>query len=100
MELNEKEAHCVARLLQGALFGDTLFDGCIFCKFKCSVDNDPAPHLDNIRKKFMDSTQVDLGYTHYKDFVKSDFPYKRFLKHSNDDIKQNIREYFKSFGDI
>ena len=33
MELNEKEAHCVARLLQGALFGKSYLDGCDYCKW-------------------------------------------------------------------
>ncbi|MBQ9487748.1 MAG: hypothetical protein IJU91_08140 [Selenomonadaceae bacterium] len=37
MELTEQEAHCVARLLQGAIFGNegALFNGCAFCKFQC-----------------------------------------------------------------
>ena len=30
MELNEREAHCVARLLQGAIFGNDATDGCFF----------------------------------------------------------------------
>lgn len=54
--LTEKEAHCIARLLQGAVFGKngSVFDGCAFCKFQCNMDGekgDIAPHYDEIIRK-------------------------------------------------
>lgn len=61
--LNEKELHCIARMLQSALFADSLFYGCNFCRYrnKCFDGNKPvAMHLDEIRKKLQDITGVDL----------------------------------------
>ncbi|MBR6013349.1 MAG: hypothetical protein IK062_06165 [Selenomonadaceae bacterium] len=39
MILSEQEAHCVARLLQGAVYGEDFLSGCSFCKFPCSLVN-------------------------------------------------------------
>ena len=96
MELTEKEAHCIARLLQGAMFGKSIFDGCAFCKFKCKVKNDPAPHLDKIRMLLTEATGVDLGWNGNTAFRPDDFQYHRFLKNSNDEMKQKIANYFKN----
>ena len=97
MELNEKEAHCIARLLQGAFYSDNILSGCTFCKFRC--DNDEQPLINSIRKRLYDETYVDvrLGSDRRDELPFSDFPYKRFLKTSNEPIK----EYFgKIFADI
>ena len=59
MELTEKEAHCVARLLQGAIFGESVLNGCVFCKFRCNTESDPAPHLDKLRQKLWMETGVE-----------------------------------------
>ena len=96
MKLTEKEAHCVARLLQSALFGKNIFDGCAFCKFKCKTKSDHAPHLDEIRMKFMDATNVDLGYRGSRGILEKDsFQYDRFLKKSNEEVKEQIRRFFQ-----
>ena len=97
VELNEKEAHCVARLLQGAWFGDDVLDACQFCKYQCfkeAKDNNYIRVCDEIRKKFTEATGVDLGYIH-RDLEGIERPYVRFLKNSNDDIKKMLRDYFK-----
>ena len=95
MELSEKEAHCVARLLQSFLFGKYIGDGCQFCKFQCKVEKDAAPHLDEIRMKLMDATGVDLGLDGSTAFWRDSFQYKRFLKNSNEEIKKKLRRYFR-----
>ena len=94
MELTEKEAHCVARLLQGAMFGkNNTMAGCAFCKYQC----DKNSVYRQIQKKFDEETGVDLEDDVPIDVIYSDFPYKKFLKNSND----NVREYFrKIFSDI
>ena len=95
MELSEKELHCVARLLQGAIFSENFVNGCAFCKFKCKTEKDPAPHLDEIRIKLMDATGVDLGWDSSTAFWREGFQYKRFLKNSNEEIQQKISKYFR-----
>lgn len=94
VELSDKEAHCVARLLQSFLFGDYVGDGCQFCKFKCRTEKDPAPHLDEIRIKLMHETGVDLGWGGAAALRPDSFPYRRFLRNSNDEIKEKLRKYF------
>lgn len=93
MELNEKESHCIARLLQGAMFSESFVNGCAFCKFKCRTDKDPAPHLDEIRMKLMKSTGVDLGWMGGGILRPNGFPYRRFLKNSNEEIKEKVRQH-------
>ena len=94
MELSEKEAHCVARMLQSFLFGKYIGDGCQFCKFQCKTEKDVAPHLDEIRMKLMDTTGVDLGWGGGGILRPDDFPYHRFLRNSNNEIKEKLRKYF------
>ncbi len=98
MELSEKEAHCVARLLQGAIYGESqsVFNGCTFCKFRCKNEKDPATHFDEIMLKLKAITGVDLGVGDGSRIPFSNFPYRRFLKNSNDEIKSYIYEYFKN----
>ena len=71
MELTEKEAHCVARLLQGAIYGGgghcfgNPFDGCFFCKYNCEtatgkeVDGSPLmtyPVYDKLLTRLTEET--------------------------------------------
>lgn len=95
MELSEKELHCVARLLQGAIFSESFVNGCAFCKFRCKTEKDAAPHFDEIRMKLMDATGVDLGWGGGGILRPDDFPYRRFLKNSNEEIQQKISKYFR-----
>lgn len=98
MELNEREAHCIARLLQGALFGKDLTDGCSFCKYFC-LDKEKVLAGD-IREHLTEATGVDLGFTASRVAGKlspmSTFPFERFLKNSSENTKKICREYFET----
>ena len=93
MELTEKEAHCVARLLQGVVFGKNIFSGCAFCKFQCDYI---APQYEKIMQKFYEETEVDtrLGGNANDRLIKSDFPYKRFLRNANEKITDYCKNFF------
>ena len=99
MELSEKELHCVARLLQSAIYSDGLFRGCRFCKYRCAKEKDLAPHFDILRQKLYEMTGVDLRIgSSTKDWLPySQFPYKKFLRAANDDA---IRYFRDAFADI
>ena len=91
----EKESHCVARLLQGAIFGESLLTGRAFCKFRCSTREDPAPCLDSLREKLWTATGVDLRLASGKDTLPySNFPYKRFLRAANNEVISYFRSFF------
>lgn len=91
MNLTEKEAHCVARLLQGAMFGNhNTMAGCAFCKFQCGADD----MYRQIQKKFETETGVDLDDNMPLDIFYSNFPYKKFLKNSNENVKEHFRKIF------
>ena len=94
MELNEKETHCIARLLQSAIFGKSLISGCQFCKFRC--DGDELSVINSMRNRLYDETGVDLrlGSDKRDELPFSDFPYKRFLKAANDDVINYYRVFF------
>ena len=97
MELNEKEAHCIARLLQGAIYGNSknVFDGCQFCKFKCRTEKDPAPFFNEIMYKLRRYTGVYLGAGSSYKWTHLDFPYERFLINSNEEMQEKLKDYFK-----
>lgn len=98
LELDEKEAHCVARLLQGAFYGKNVLVGCTFCKYQClaSVISENSVSMQSkIREKFMAETGVDLTSVISCDVVFSEFPYKKFLKNSNETVKRHFREVFE-----
>lgn len=96
--MNEHNWHCIARLLQGAIYGGrgNVLDGCAFCKFKCHEDGngDPAPHYDKIMAMISEKTGVDLLPGSSK-LHQSNFPYKKFLKKSNDEAKEYFRNFFR-----
>ena len=102
MELSEKEAHCVARMLQGMVFGKDIFSGCAFCKFQCDKEEMKkgapyiAPQYKKIMQKFYEATEVDTRIVGnpYDKLIKSDFPYKRFLRNSNEEIKAYCENFF------
>lgn len=100
--LTEKEAHCIARLLQGVIFADEdgnggLLSTCEFCKFKCLKQDDrhhlSMPHFTAIRKKLEQETGVDLGPMLYGNLLGWP-PYKKFLKNSSDETKEFFRNFF------
>ena len=96
MELNEREAHCVARLLQSAWFGNGQFDGCKYCKYVCvAADNpDSLSGFNNIRKRLTEETGVDLTLTVGGFIYDSEFPYHKFLKNANEKAKNYFRHRF------
>jgi len=96
MELTEKEAHCVARLLQGGLYSENSLSGCTFCKFQCRPVAEGQISMERkIREKFMAETGVDLTQSITRDVLFSNFPYKKFLKNSNESIKEHFRKIFE-----
>ena len=99
MELSEREAHCVARLLQGALFGKDIFDGCAYCKFQCYKDSEEH-HLTMfraIKERLTEEVGVDLGLEASAFLINSDFPYHKFLKNANPEIKEYFRTRFANY---
>ena len=91
MELNEQEAHCIARLLQSALFGKSIFDGCFYCKHQCG---NKLPMFQAIRDRLTEETAVDIDPIYYGEIPNSDFPYLKFLKNSNEHATAYFRERF------
>lgn len=93
MTLTDEEAHCLARLLQSALYSghvNSIFVGCSFCKNSCKH----AASYDALRRKLQDETGVDLSPAVYGSIQKGDFPYKKFLKNSNPKIRNYMRNFF------
>ena len=93
MELTEKEAHCVARLIQGALFADNILAGREYCKFECFRDTESRNMFNVMRERFEAETGVDLNPI-VCGLGEKHFPYRKFLKNSNDNIKKLLRTYF------
>ena len=98
MELNEREAHCVARLLQGAIIGQNPLDGCDYCKNRCFENQWSMLH--SIRKRLTEETGVEIGNFIYGTLPHSDFPYKMFLKNASDKVKDYYRARFRWICDI
>lgn len=96
MELNKREAHCIARLLQGCIFNDNPFIGCLFCKYDCRDSNGIPTHSEHAMKVLMDETGVDLTPGVYGSLKPMEFPYKKFLKNSNEKTKEYFRNFFKN----
>ena len=101
MLLSENKAHCIARLLQAALFGGDdkhfgcPFDGCQYCKVQCYKQGDNRfPLFESLRSRLMEETGVDVGIAHYDTIPNSNFPYKKFLKNANEEIKDYFRKEF------
>ena len=67
---------------------------CQYCKYQCYKAD---KGIEQIRKRLSDETGVDLGAATAGQFLlESDFPYLKFLKNSNDEIKEYYRERFKN----
>ncbi len=103
VKFTEQEAHCVARMLQGAVYGEDFLSGCSFCKFQCSLVNrnkysekiyPTKPRWRQILDKLTEITGVDCGVMDEGNLYGSKFPYKRFLKNSNAEAKEYFRNYF------
>lgn len=66
VKLTQDELYCVAKTLQGQIFGDgSFYYGCRHCKIqktKCAPDNKPRPdmYIDRVRDKLMEITGVEL----------------------------------------
>ena len=93
MTLTNEEAHCLARLLQSALYGghaNNIFAGCSFCKNQCNR----AERYDRLLRKLQNETGVDLSPAVYGSIQNGGFPYKKFLKNSNPKIRDYLRNFF------
>lgn len=100
MELDEKEAHCVARLLQTFLWQNRHnMYGCSFCKFECPRKGVEKTRLLEIQQKFQDETGVDLVSIGWGHIPFSDFPYKKFLVNSNEKIQELFKNAFSEIPD-
>ena len=97
MELNEREAHCVARLLQGAFFGEEITDGCDYCKFQCGIK---FPVREAIKKRLTEETGVDLSNGTWVMLPHSNFPYNKFLKNANETSKEVYRNHLNYLLDF
>ena len=64
--------------------------GCAFCKYQCGADD----MYRKIQKKFEEETGVNLDANMPIDVIYSTFPYKKFLKNSNENIKEHFRKIF------
>ena len=91
MELNEQEAHCVARLLQSLWYGQGALDGCGYCKYQCG---EKLPMFHAIKKRLTDETGVDVSPIVYGELPDSKFPYLKFLKNANETALNYFRTYF------
>lgn len=65
-EMSDQDLHCVTRLLQSALFADSIFYGCQYCKYYNNCFPDGAiknhdMHYDKIMKKLQDITGIDVS---------------------------------------
>lgn len=65
-EMSDQDLHCVTRLLQSALFADSIFYGCQYCKYynNCFPDGtikNHDMHYDKIMKKLQDITGIDTS---------------------------------------
>lgn len=100
MTLNEREAHCLARLLQGAWYATPekgmagSLTACHYCKIQCYNGNNEFVVLEDIKKRLMEETGVDLSPASGQFLMDSDFPYHKFLKNANEGIRNYFRERF------
>jgi len=98
MELTEKEAHCVARLIQGGVIGKRAVDGCWFCKYRdeCRRENFLNPsEYQKLAMKITAETGVDIVQDNgYPTLPPSLLPYRKFLKSSHSGIKEYFKNYF------
>lgn len=96
MELSNKEAHCLARVLQSVLYGghSRPFDGCMFCLHPCHTLDQPTPRFDTLLHRLGNETGVDLQPGIYGALRSGGFPYKKFLKNANLKVKDFFRNFF------
>ena len=92
MELSEREAHCVARLLQGAIYGDSYLTGCGYCKYNRADENGfiYGSCADKIRARLTEETGVELNNEVFTPDFEREWPYLRFLRNSNDRVKRVV----------
>ena len=89
MELTKQEAHCIARLLQSAIFSPDheIFAGCRFCKYPCMKEAEKwddmslvnLPRYDEVMSKITNGTGVDVRPAVYGCIEPGGMPYKKFL---------------------
>ncbi|MBE6105972.1 hypothetical protein [Anaerovibrio lipolyticus] len=100
MELNHIDAHCIARLLQMAVFGKglSILNACQYCHYPCHKLNktgEPATRFNDVMLQLQNETGVDLSPGIYGSLEPHGFPYKKFLKNANEEVKEHFRNFFK-----
>ena len=96
MELSEKEAHCVARMIQGALCYGHVMGACRFCKYHCA-DEGWRPFYA-VRKRLTEETGVDVNSYVSACTPENEWPHLRLLKNANEDIKKKFREQIDDYA--
>lgn len=80
-ELTEKDVACIARLLQGSIFEDSIFYACRYCKYRkeCLESHRKSQdmHVDTVRKKLQQLTGIDLDYRYNRDNPLEKFRYQK-----------------------
>ena len=100
-QLSEKDLHCIARMLQSALFADNIFYGCNFCNYKneCFTGNIFDMNDTNVRKKLQEITGVDLGPQFNRNNPETKFEELIAIKKELQDIKGIMESNFATIPD-
>lgn len=95
LQLNEQEAHCIARLLQSYLYEneDDFLTGCSYCKYKCGSR---LSMFYEIRKRLTVETGVDVMGGGHSPLPHGKFPYMTFLKNANEEILEQYQTIFSN----
>ena len=118
MELNEQEAHCLARILQGILFADNQWlEGCQFCPYRFDDSQvcvkplrefpkiaEALPDMEenagfmtmpiNLRRRLSDETGVDIDFLSGGGLPGCKFEPDRFLREANPTIVERYQRHF------
>ena len=81
VELTEKDVACIARLLQGSIFEDSILYACQYCKYgkECLESHQKSQdmHVDTVRKKLQQLTGINLDYRYNPDNPLEKFGYQK-----------------------
>ena len=103
MELDEREAHCVARLIQGGLKTDNILNGCLFCKYPCKYTSNGVT-IGNVnmalRNRLEKETGVIIGtYRGRTAFDEFRSPFNYLLVNSNPQARGLVERYMKDVAE-
>lgn len=103
MELSDREAHCIARLLQGALNCERYYDACCFCKFEggCKERNWNCKEPPTFFREFAERLTGITGVEIMPDKSWLGMPlsgalnYMKLLKNANPEVKSRCKKFFE-----